>query len=46
MVVIIKELKAHVFNAIKERKKYRMGIGVVSHPTYQVTFRYTSCEVE
>jgi hypothetical protein len=44
-IVIIKELKAHVFNA-KEREKYRMGIGGFSHRTYYVTFRYTSCEVE
>jgi hypothetical protein len=32
-IVIMKELKTHVFNA-KEREKYRMGIGGVSHPTY------------
>jgi hypothetical protein len=32
-IVIIKELKVHLFNA-KEREKYRMGIGEVSHPTY------------
>jgi hypothetical protein len=32
-IVIIKELKAHVF-MLKEREKYRMSIGGVSHPTY------------
>jgi hypothetical protein len=32
-IVIMKELKAHVFNA-KEKEKYRMGIEGVSHPTY------------
>jgi hypothetical protein len=32
-IVIMKELKAMMFN-VKEREKYRMGIGGVSHPTY------------
>jgi hypothetical protein len=32
-IVIMKELKAHVFN-VKEREKYRMGSGGVSHPNY------------
>jgi hypothetical protein len=32
-IVIIKELKAHVFNA-KGKREIPYGIGGVSHPTY------------
>jgi hypothetical protein len=32
-IVIIEELKAHVFNA-KGKRETHMGIGGVSHPTY------------
>jgi hypothetical protein len=32
-IVIIKELKAHLFNA-KGKRQIRMSIGGVSHPTY------------
>jgi hypothetical protein len=42
---INERIKAHVFNA-REKREIPYVYLRVSHPTYEVAFRYTSCEVE